>query len=168
VVSAVPAVRSVDVALEDHFAAAQINAGVAARAGFVASFDGEAAAELDELRRTFVAKAVLAGTDQVCRPFVASGTDPAEVARLTIADVPPSAELDRLLRRRAELGLSTGPDAPLLIDVGTGEAVAAPAAARHLGLARLTRTGIEANTGICRGMLRHRYTESGAGEEEQE
>jgi hypothetical protein len=31
----------------------------------------------------------------------------------------------------------------------------------------LTRTGIEANTGICRGMLKHRYAESGAGEEEQ-
>jgi len=26
--------------------------------------------------------------------------------------------------------------------------------------------GIEANTGICRGMLKHRYAESGAGEEE--
>ena len=166
VVSAVPAVRSVDVALEDHFAAAQINAGVAARAGFVASFDGEAAAELDELRRTFVAKAVLAGTDQVCRPLVASGIDPAGVARLAIADVPPSPELDRLLRRRAELGLPVGPDAPLLVDVGTGAAIAADAAARHLGLARLTRTGIEANTGICRGMLKHRYAESGAGEEE--
>src|SRR6476620_6888704 len=34
VVSALPGLRSVDVALEDHFAAAQINAGVAARAGF--------------------------------------------------------------------------------------------------------------------------------------
>jgi hypothetical protein len=167
VVSALPGLRSVDVTLEDHFAAAQINAGVAARAGFVASFDGEAAAELDELRRTFVAKAVLAGTDQVCRPFVASGTDPGELAALTIGDLPPSAELTRLLRRRAELGLPIGPDAPLLVDVATGEAIAAPAAARHLGLARLTRTGIEANTGICRGMLRHRYTESGAGEEEQ-
>jgi metal-sulfur cluster biosynthetic enzyme len=167
VVSAVPAVRSVDVALEEHFAAAQINAGVAARAGFVASFDGEAGAELDELRRTFIAKAVLAGTDQVCRPFVASGTDPAAIARLTIGDVPRSAQLDRLLWRRAELGLPTGPDAPLLVDVATGEPIAEPAAARHLGLARLTRTGIEANTGICRGMLRHRYSESGAGEEEQ-
>ncbi len=153
--------------MEDHFAAAQINAGVALRAGFVASFDGEATAELDELRRTFVAKAVLAGTDQVCRPLVASGIDPAGVARLTIADVPPSPALDRLLRRRTELGLPAGPDAPLLVDVGTGAAIAGAAAARHLGLARLTRTGIEANTGICTGMLRHRYAESGAGEEEQ-
>ncbi|MGZ0147809.1 iron-sulfur cluster assembly protein [Kribbella sp. WER1] len=165
-VAALPSVRTVDVALEDHFAAAQINAGVAARAGFVASFDGEATAELDELRRLFVSKAVLAGTDQVCRPLVASGIDPAEIAGLTVAGVPPSPALERLLRRRAELGLPAGPDAPLLVDVSTGEAVAAPAAARHLGLARLTRTGIEANTGICRGMLKHRYAETGAGEEE--
>ncbi|MEU4195371.1 iron-sulfur cluster assembly protein [Kribbella sp. NPDC026611] len=166
VVAALPAVRAVDVALEDHFAATQINAGVAARAGFRASFGDEAAAELDELRRTFVSKAVLAGTDQVCRQFVAAGTDPAAIAGLTIGDVPPSAALERLLRRRAELGLPTGPDAPLLIDVGTGAAVEAAAAARHLGLARLTRTGIEANTGICRGMLKHRYSDAGAGEEE--
>jgi metal-sulfur cluster biosynthetic enzyme len=166
VVAALPAVRSVDVALVDHFAAAQINAGVAARAGFRASFGDEAAAELDELRRTFVSKAVLAGTDQVVRTFVAKGTDPAVVARLTIGEVPPSDALERLLRRRAELGLPTGPDAPLLVDVGTGAAVSPDAAARHLGLARLTRTGIEANTGICRGMLKHRYTETGAGEEE--
>jgi hypothetical protein len=37
----------------------------------------------------------------------------------------------------------------------------------HLGRARLTRVGIEANTGICRGMLRHRYATTGAGEEEE-
>ena len=162
-VTALPNVRTADVALEDHFAAAQINAGVAARAGFVGSFAGEAADELDDLRRTFVRKAVLAGTDVVCRPLVAAGTDP---VGLTIGDVPPSADLDRLLRRRAELGLRTDPVALLLVDVGTGAAITGAQAARHLGLARLTRTGIEANTGICRGMLRHRYAETGAGEEE--
>ena len=37
--------------LEDHFASDEINGGVAARAGFVQSFDGQAEAELDELRR---------------------------------------------------------------------------------------------------------------------
>lgn len=162
-VSAVPSVRTADVALEDHFAAAQINAGVAARAGFVGSFAGEAADELDDLRRTFVRKAVLAGTDVVCRPLVAAGIDPVD---LTIGQVPPSAELDRLLRRRAELGLRTDPDAPLLVDAETGAAITEAQATRHLGLARLTRTGIEANTGICRGMLRHRYAGTGAGEEE--
>src|SRR5215831_15634552 len=38
-VSAVPGVRSTEVVLEDHFASDAINGGVAARAGFVASFD---------------------------------------------------------------------------------------------------------------------------------
>jgi metal-sulfur cluster biosynthetic enzyme len=68
-VTAVPGVQSAEVILDDHFASDAINAGVAARAGFVASFDGEAADELDDLRATFLRKAVLAGTDQVCRPL---------------------------------------------------------------------------------------------------
>jgi len=48
---------------------------------------------------------------------------------------------------------------------GTGTAITGAGAPKYLGMARLTRTGIEANTGICRGMLRHRYAETGAGEE---
>src|ERR1700753_3532027 len=53
-VSGVPGVTSAQVLLEDHFAADEINAGVAAQVGFVASFDGEAAAELTELRVQFL------------------------------------------------------------------------------------------------------------------
>ena len=53
-VVALPEVSTVDVVLEDHFAADAINAGVAARAGFVRSFAGEATAELDQLRADFV------------------------------------------------------------------------------------------------------------------
>ena len=166
VVSALPEVRSTDVALEDHFAAAAINAGVAARAGFAVSFGDEAVGELDDLRRTFVTKAVLAGTEQVCRPLLAAGLDPAALAAMTLGDLPPSAQLVRLCRRRAELGLRTDPAAPLLVDPGTGEAITAAGAPLHLGKARLTKVGIDANTGICRGMLRHRYATTGAGEEE--
>jgi metal-sulfur cluster biosynthetic enzyme len=163
-VSALPEVRSADIVLEDHFAADTINAGVAARAGFAVSFAGEALGELDELRRTFLIKAVLAGTDQVVRPL---GLGPAEAAKLTLGDLPPSAQLDRLCRRRAELGLRTDAGAPLLVDPGTGEPVTGAAVSVHLGRARLTRVGIEANTGICRGMLRHRYDTTGAGEEDE-
>jgi metal-sulfur cluster biosynthetic enzyme len=163
-VSALPEVRSADIVLEDHFAADTINAGVAARAGFAVSFAGEALGELDELRRTFLIKAVLAGTDQVVRPL---GLGPAEVAKLKLGDMPPSAQLDRLCRRRAELGLRTDADAALLVDPGTGEPVTGAAVSVHLGRARLTRVGIEANTGICRGMLRHRYDTTGAGEEDE-
>ena len=51
-VSAVPGVTRADVTLADHHASAEINGGVAAQAGFVASRldQGEAVAELDELR----------------------------------------------------------------------------------------------------------------------
>jgi hypothetical protein len=34
----------------------------------------------------------------------------------------------------------------------------------HLRRARTTRVGVDANTGICRGMLRHRYPAAGVGE----
>ena len=59
--------------------------------------------------------------------------------------------------RRADLGLPAGDDAALVIDPVTGERVTADAMPLHLRKARLTRVSIEANSGICRGMLRHRY-----------
>ncbi|MGD0554683.1 MAG: iron-sulfur cluster assembly protein [Streptosporangiaceae bacterium] len=149
-----PGVRSAEVVLEDHFASDAINTGVAAQAGFVGSFDGEAVAELDELRAVFLRKAVMAGTDLVCRPLLAAGID---LARATLGDAPPSAELDRLRRRRADLGLPAGDDAPLVIDPATGERVTTQELPLHLRRARVTRAGIEANTSMCSGMLRHRY-----------
>src|ERR1700752_5100525 len=75
-VTAVPGVRTARVLLEDHFAANAINGGVAAQAGFGQSGDGEAIGELRGLRRDFLRKAVLAGTDQVCRALQAGGADP--------------------------------------------------------------------------------------------
>ena len=111
---------------------------------------------------------MLAGTDQVCRPLLAAGLDPAALTTMTLGDTPPSAQLERLCRRRAELGLRADPAAPLLVDPGTGDPITGAAVSLHLGRARLTRVGIEANTGICRGMLRHRYGTTGAGEEEDE
>ncbi|HEY5396140.1 MAG TPA: iron-sulfur cluster assembly protein [Trebonia sp.] len=156
-VAGVPGVAAVEVMLDDHFASDAINAGVAARAGFAASFDGEATDELDDLRATFLRKAVLAGTDLVCRPLVAAGRAPAELAALTLGEVPASPELTRLRDRRADLGLPAGDADPLLIDPATGATVGADAVPLHLRRAGLTRTGIEANTSICSGMLRARY-----------
>jgi metal-sulfur cluster biosynthetic enzyme len=156
-VSAVPGVRSAEIVLEDHFASDAINGGVAARAGFVAAFSGEAVSELDGLRADFLRKAVMAGTDQVCRPLTTAGTEPAALARMTLGDLPPSRAADRLRQRRAELGLPAGDDAPLLIDPATGAAVGMAALPLHLRKAKLTRTSIEANGSICRGMLAHRY-----------
>jgi metal-sulfur cluster biosynthetic enzyme len=156
-VSALPGVRRTEVVLEDHFASDAINGGVAAQAGFVRSFDGEAVSELDQLRSDFLRKAVMAGTDQVCRPLLAAGSDQAALLAMTLGEVPPSRALARLRQRRAELGLPAGDDAPLVVDPVTGVRVGAEALPLHLRKARVTAVSIEANSGICRGMLRHRY-----------
>ena len=164
-VSALDGVRSATVELVDHFAADAINHGVAARAGFAGSFGGEAVSELHDLRAGFLRKAVMAGTDRLCRRLLAGGTDPAALAGMTLGDAPPSAELDRLRQRRAELGLPAGGEAPLVVGPATGEAVAASAMPLHLRRAHTTWVSVDANTGICRGMLRHRYQTAGLGEE---
>jgi metal-sulfur cluster biosynthetic enzyme len=165
-VAALPGVDSAVIELEDHFASGAINHGVAARAGFAASFDGEAAGELHQLRADFLRKAVLAGTDRLCRLASAGGAGPPALASLTLGELPPSAERERLRQRRAELGLPSGDDSPLVIDPVTGEGVSAEALPLHLRRAHTTRISVEANAGICRGMLRHRYGTSGLGEED--
>jgi metal-sulfur cluster biosynthetic enzyme len=165
---AVPGVRRAEVVLEEHFASDAINGGVAAQAGFARSFDGEAVGELHELRAAFLRKAVLAGTDQVCRPLLAAGLEPAALPSLTLGQVPPSGPLTRLRERRAELGLPAGDDALLLIDPATGAPVTAAATPLHLRKAQVTRTSLEANGSICRGMLRHRYDSPGLNEEDQQ
>jgi len=149
-VAGVPGLTGLDIRLDDHFASDVINRGVAARQGFVASFEGEAVDELDTLRYDFVRKAVLAGTDRVCRSL---GRDPAS---LTLGEVPPGPDLDRLRARRRELGLPAEDGDPLLLDPATGTTPVD--VKRHLAFARLTRTSMEANSGVCRGMLRARYS----------
>ena len=155
-VAAVPGVVRADIALEDHFVSATINEGVAARAGFVGAFPGEAVAELDELRAVFLRKAALAGQDRIARPLVDAGATPEELAAARLGDLPPSPELDRLRQRRAEVGLPHGPDAPLLLDADGGP-IPAEQVPLHLRRARLTRVGIEANGHTCRDLLGKRY-----------
>jgi metal-sulfur cluster biosynthetic enzyme len=167
-VSRVDGVRRTEVVLEDHFASDAINSGIAAQAGFVQSFGGLATAELDDLRTDFLRKAVLAGTDRVCRPLLTAGKTTDELAELTLGDVPPSTDRERLRSRRAELGLPSGDDSALLVDATTGEAVGAQALPLHLGRARLTRVSIDANGGVCRGLLRERYGIVGVDEEENQ
>ena len=165
-VSGVPGVQRTEIVLEDHFASEAINGGVAARAGFVSSFEGLAESELDSLRVDFIRKAVLAGTDRVCRPLLAAGLGGEDLVGLTLGDAPDTPDRERLRARRAELGLPVDDSSPLLVDPVTGEAVGVAALPLHLQKARLTRVGAEANSGICRGMLRDRYPTSGLGEEE--
>ncbi|GLZ46456.1 hypothetical protein Acsp06_26410 [Actinomycetospora sp. NBRC 106375] len=159
-VAAVPGVARPDVVLVDHFASDAINAGVAARAGFVSSMAGtevgEAVSELDDLRRTFTERALMAGTDLVVRPLMAAGATPEQVAGMTLGDAPASDDLRRLRTRRRELGIPSDDADPLVVDP-TGATVGVEALPLHLRKARSYQVGVDANTSICRGQLAARY-----------
>ena len=157
-VSAVPGVTRADVALLDHHASDEINGGVSAGMGFVATFEGEALEELDELRATFWRKAVVAGQDRVARPLVDAGATPSDLATMRLRDVPPSDDLDRLRARRRLLGQPADDDAPLLL-TADGEPLPVEQVPLHLRRARLTRLGIETNGEYCRQLFAARYGE---------
>lgn len=157
-VSAVPGVTRAVVELADHHASAEINGGVAAHAGFVQTFAGEATDELDELRAHFLTKAAVAGQDRVARPMVDDGLGPEELAELTLGAVPPSADLTRLRQRRAALGLPHGDDAPLLLHAD-GSRVTSAQVPLHLRRARVTRVGMESNGEYCKSLLHSRYAD---------
>jgi hypothetical protein len=52
------------------------------------------------------------------------------------------------------------------VDPVRGEAVDVQALPLHLRRARSTRVSLQANGGVCRGLLRERYATVGVGEEE--
>lgn len=159
-VSTVDGLIDVEVELMDHFASDAINAGVAARAGFVGSMAGtevgEAVEELDTLRRQFTERALMAGTDLVVGPLARAGRSPEELAAMTLADAPASADLTRLRMRRRELGIPSEDADPLVVDP-SGRKVGVEALPLHLRKARSFQVGVEANTSICRGQLAVRY-----------
>jgi metal-sulfur cluster biosynthetic enzyme len=157
-VAAVPGVTRAEITLDDHFVSATINEGVAARAGFVAAFPGQAQSELDELRAVFLRKAALAGQDRLARPLADTGHTPQQLAATRLGDLPPSPDLDRLRQRRAAVGLPHGLNARLLLHPD-GAQVTADQVPLHLRRARLTRVGIEANGHTCRDLLATRYPE---------
>ncbi|MDN5747852.1 MAG: iron-sulfur cluster assembly protein [Pseudonocardia sp.] len=155
----VDGVRHAVVTLQENQTAEAINKGVAAQSGFVKAFEGEATAELDELRTEFLSKAAIAGQDRVAQPLVDDGAGPDELAAMTLGQVPPSVDLDRLRDRRMKLGLPTGDDAPLLMHPD-GSRVTTAQVPLHLRRARLRRVGIETNGHICREIMK---TKSAAG-----
>ncbi|SNR34848.1 Metal-sulfur cluster biosynthetic enzyme [Haloechinothrix alba] len=155
-VAAVDGVESVEVRLDDHFASEEINAGIAAKRGFADTFSGLADDELHQLRHEFWRKAHLAAQDRVCRTLASTGYAAEDLAGLRLCDVEPGEELDRLLRRRSDLGLPTAPDQPLLV-AEDGRPLGAEELPAHLRFAQAVRVSIDSNASFCRGLLRTRY-----------
>ena len=87
--------------------------------------------------------------------------DVESLGAVRLADLPPGAHTDALLRRRAALGLPVTPDAPVMVD-HDGRGYAAAQVPLALRRARSTRISIDGNAHFCRGLLRTRYPDSGS------
>ncbi len=158
-VAAVEGVTAVSIVLEDHFASSEINAGVAAGAGFVSSFGEEASGELDELRLTFQRKAHTACMERACRQLLAGGWTIEGLSHASLDDLPPTAERDSLLRRRSDLGLANRGDAPVFVD-DSGVPVPQEQVPARLRFAQAVRVSIDGNAHFCRGLLTTRYPDA--------
>jgi metal-sulfur cluster biosynthetic enzyme len=152
----VAGVEEVDVALEDHFTADEINAAVTAGGGFGEAFPGESDGELGGLRGVFARKALLVRAARLAEVLIRGGRAPENLAALRLRDLPAGPETREYLARRAELGLGVSADAAAFV---RPDGVPVPAAemGRFLRIARTVRVSVEGNAGLCRSLLRTRY-----------
>lgn len=157
VVRRLPGVRHVTVSLEDHFTGGEINAALQRGDGFTGAFPGETHDDdLEALRELFQRKALIARQSTVCESLLAGGASPEEVTATRVADLPDLPEARRCLELREQLGIASGHDAPAFVRPD-GEQLAADQLQRWLRTARLVRTGLETNGGICRSLLQIRH-----------
>jgi metal-sulfur cluster biosynthetic enzyme len=148
-----PDVRGVTVLLEDHYTGEEINVAVGRGEGFAQAFPGETEGELDALRELFRRKALVARQSRLCEALLAEGATEEEVVALGAADLPDNPDGRRCVELRALLGIAS--DAAFVRP--DGERIAAGDLRHWLRVARLVRTSLEANGGICRSLLRVRY-----------
>jgi metal-sulfur cluster biosynthetic enzyme len=151
-----PEVGEVTVLLEDHYTSDEINGAIGRGEAFDGAFPGETEGELDALRELFHRKALVARQARLCEGLLTTGETPEEVTARRVADLPDEHDAHRCLELRGHLGISTDPDSPAFVLPG-GAAIAAPDLTHWMRMARLVRTSLEANGGICRSLLRVRY-----------
>lgn len=174
---ALDGVREVRVALEDHFAAEQVCAGVNLGKSFPETFPGEAESDLDTLRDLFRRKGFIRRQEEAVRTLAEAGLSPGRICALRLADLRPAGDrfivggeggpvsvpaepITRYLERRRELGLNASLESPLFVDL-SGRPFTPEGLAAYLRRARLVRTSLEANAFICRALLAARNAGGG-------
>jgi metal-sulfur cluster biosynthetic enzyme len=151
-----PEVREVTVVLEGHYTGREINGAVGRGEGFSGAFPGETEGELDALRELFHRKALVARQSGIGEALLAAGATTEEVTALRVADLPDDANAHRCLELREHLGIPADAGAPAFV-LPDGTPIAAADLKHWLRMARLVRTSLEANGGICRSLLAARY-----------
>jgi metal-sulfur cluster biosynthetic enzyme len=154
-VARLPQVRAVSVRLAGHFTGAEINGALARGGGFADAFPGETSGELDGLRELFRRKALVARESRLCEAMLAAGATPEQLAARRVADLPPLPDAERCLQLRGLLGIPHDGGSPAFV-LPSGEPVAADSLERWLRTARLVRTSLDVNGGICRSLLKIR------------
>jgi metal-sulfur cluster biosynthetic enzyme len=150
-------VASVEIDLIDHFASSEINEGLVGEKTFEETFPGDSIpGGLSDLRDLFRRKGFISRQEKLCRSLLASGVDDADLARLTVGDLPPNPETELYLERRLELGLDTSPHATFLV-TADGKPIPEGSLNEHRRFARTVGVSIEANAGLCRALLETRY-----------
>ncbi|HEY2259404.1 MAG TPA: iron-sulfur cluster assembly protein [Solirubrobacteraceae bacterium] len=157
VVRRLPAVRSVSVKLEDHYTGEEINASLERGAGFTGAFPGETEDDdLEALRELFTRKALIARQSRLCEAMLSAGETAEAVVAARVSELPEGPETRRCLELRRKLGIASGPEDPAFVHP-SGEPLVADQLPRWRRAARLIRTSLEANGGICRSLLEVRH-----------
>jgi metal-sulfur cluster biosynthetic enzyme len=148
----------VEVVLLEHFAAEEINAGVAAVADFAAAFAGDATAVdpgLAQLRTVFERKAHTAAQERMARALMAAGVPGESLATLPWAAARAAAPeaAAAVARRRDRLGIS---GAGAFCD-DQGRPLRTETMPAWLRFARTVRVSVDGNAAFCRGLLETRY-----------
>jgi metal-sulfur cluster biosynthetic enzyme len=146
-VGRVPGLGRVLIELEDHYTGAEINTAIDAGGDFEDAFPGETRGELDALRQLFQRKALVARQGRL----LASVSEPASARLGDLTGL----DADRCRELRAALGYDVSGDAPAFV-TGDGQPVAD--FARFRRMASLTALSLETNGGMCRDLLRVRYS----------
>jgi metal-sulfur cluster biosynthetic enzyme len=153
----VPGVRNVTIKLEDHFTGDEINAALGQGQGFTGAFPGETDDDdLEALRELFVRKALIARQSKLCQAMLDEGASAEQTVAASVAQLPDGPQKTRCLQLREQLGIAHGPDSPAFV-LPNGERLVTDQLQRWLRMARLVRTSLEANGGICRSLLEFRH-----------
>jgi metal-sulfur cluster biosynthetic enzyme len=151
-----PEVGVVTVVLEDHYTGREINDALERGEAFDGAFPGETEGELDALRELFQRKALVARQARLCEALLAAGESAEDVTARRVADLPDDHDSVRCLELRGHLGIPAGAADPAFV-LPDGSPLAADELGLWLRKARLVRTSLETNGGICRSLLRVRY-----------
>lgn len=167
-VSALPWVQSVEVRLEDHLCAEEMNAAVNAGRSFADAFAlREDGGDLAEVRETFERKAFQRRQEAVLLALGGLGFAPAELAAMTLGQLDrvalddPAAAHQRTRYREVLTGrgLAARPADPAFPDLAGRPLTEAGWAAR-MGELRAVRINMEFGSALCRSLGRTRYKEA--------